>query len=1201
MQTERSSRFGPTACAAFWISLTLLAAPARALLPASPEGVRVGGPMCPLDDRESHAPGIFRNEPSGETTSAAAVKDSTKKDGDAWYVNEAHGPCDTLRFEVNEGTWLSVDIHPDGRTLVFDLLGDLYTMPIAGGAATRLTKGPAWDFQPRWSRDGESLVFTSDRGGSDNIWMMHAGGSGLRALTSDKEHICNSPGLSSDGQWVVYKKRFTDGSSIGRTELWISSTRGGVGYAITNKDELSEINEPCFSTDGRFVYYSARFARYQYNRNVLDGIYQVRRYDRVTGTHTNITDGYGGSVRPTLSPDGKQLAFIRRDRLESVLYLYDLELLTERPVYSGLSQDMQENFAWTGSYPGISFTPDGRSLVAWAKGKLWRIDLASGEAAEIPFRADVEQIVDEALRWPREVAPESLRVRMISWPVQSPDGKELLFAAIGSLWSKPLPDGTPRKLTTDGGLAYSPTYSPDGKWIAYVSWSDREGGYLWKMPARGGKAIRLTSIPSTYANPAFSSDGSKIVLIRGNNAAFRGGNLGDDAYHDLMWMPSAGGPANYIMSIGSRGSTRRMPRPAWNTSGDRVYYITTENTSPTEEKTALWSVKLDGTDRVEHLRTSGAEEIFPSPDGRWVAYRQSHNAYVAEMPMLSRISVSLGEEGGAVPTRRFTKDGGEWLNWADGGRTVTWSWGSDFYRVPVDSVMAFWDRQALEAAKKSDPAERDRKAAEAKAKEEKAKEEKSKAEASADSSKAEKSGEDDQGKDAKPKDEPTLHPDTLSVSLELPRAKPKGTIALVGGRLITMKGKEVIENGTIVIEDNRIVAVGPSATTKPPAGARVFDVKGATLMPGMIDTHAHLHFNSMDILPEQQWANWCNLAFGVTTTHDPSASTYLVFTESEMIEAGVMKGPRTYSTGYILYGATDPNGASIQSLEDAQHHVKRLKRLGSFSVKSYMQPRREQRQWIIEAARAESVLVVPEGGGNLEMNLSMVLDGHTSIEHSLPVAPIYDDVARLFGGSGTVETPTLLVAYGGISGEHWFYQHDEVWKNEKLLRFHPRGPIDARSIRRPIMTIDGDWHHMDVALGCKKIVEAGGRVTLGAHGQLQGLGPHWELWALTQGGMTNHDALLCATRSGAWELGLDGDLGTLEPGKLADLLVLNRNPLERIENSNSLRYVIKNGELWDADTMDQLWPESKPCPKFIFQALGGGSAGAMPRSSHEDE
>ena len=1114
---------------------------------------------CPGDEAEWAGALAGRHldheDAGGDSSKAAADTSKAAPGADQWFVNMAHGPADTVRFETTEATWMSVDVNPDGRTLVLDVLGDLYTLPIGGGTATRLTSGPAWDFQPRWSPDGRRISFTSDRGGCDNVWVMNADGSAPRPVTGEKK-VMNSGSWSPDGEWIVCKKRLTDFSSIGTAELWMVSLRGGSGVQLTAKGELPEAGEPVMSPDGRYVYYSARPSRYAYDRNVYAGIYQIRRFDRVTGEATGITDGYGGSGRPDLSPDGKSLAFVRRDRLKTVLYLFDLERMIERPLWDGLDQDLQESFAWTGIYPGLSFTPDGRSIVLSARGKLWSVDVASGRPTEIPFQVNVEQAVTKALRFPQSISSETFPVRMISWPTQSPDGRTLVFAAVGSLWSMPLPNGTPKKLATSGGLAYSPAFSRDGRWLAYVSWSDSQGGHLWKMPAGGGPSTRLTSIPSQYANPSFSPDGSKIVLIRSNNSSFRGHNLGDDDFLEIVWTPAGGGALNRVIDLASRGSARRMPRVFWNADGNRIFFVETSPEGPGSEKTSLYSVRTDGTERQEHLKFTYAEEVIPSPDGKWAAYTEQFNAFLTALPLAGRKPVEISGESGPVPVKKFTGDqGAEWVNWADGGRTITWAYGPKFYRASLDSVVALWDRESFQAGEKTVPPP---------------------------------PGADKEKKKDDKKPAAGLPVDTLQVNLRLPRARPSGTVALTGGRLITMKGKEVVENGTIVITDNRIVAAGPSSQVPVPAGARVFDCAGRTLMPGMIDTHAHLHYNAMDIIPEQQWPYWCNLAYGVTTTHDPSASTYAVFTESEMVEAGVMKGPRTWSTGYILYGAESPGKAVVNSLADAKNHIRRMKTLGAFSVKSYMQPRRDQRQWVIEAARAESILVMPEGGGNLEMNLSMVVDGHTSIEHALPVTPIYNDVAQLFGRSGTVETPTLLVAYGGLSGEHYFYQHYNVWENEKLLRFFPRGALDARSIRRPVMTMDGDWHHMKVAAGCKRILDAGGHVSLGAHGQLQGLGPHWELWGLTQGGMSNHDALYCATMTGAWELGMDKDLGSLEPGKLADIVVMDKNPLEKIENSDSIRYVIKNGEVFDGNTMDQLWPVQRPCPKFTFQALGGG-------------
>ncbi|MDZ4805569.1 MAG: hypothetical protein SGI90_11980, partial [Candidatus Eisenbacteria bacterium] len=768
---------------------------------------------------------------AADTTKATgAKKDEEAKD---WFVNMAHGPSDTVRFNVTEGTWMSSDVNPDGKTIVFDLLGDLYTLPVSGGWATRLTSGPAWDSQPRWSPDGKRLSFTSDRGGSDNIWIMSADATGLRPVTQEKSTM-NTASWSPDGEWLVAKKRLTDFSSIGTAELWMINIRGGSGLPVTVKGELPEAGEPIVSPDGRYVYFSARPSRYAYNRNVFAGIYQIRRWDKTTGDQITLTDGYGGSGRPQLSPDGRTLAFVRRDRLKSVLYLYDLESRSERPLWDGLDQDMQENFAWTGIYPGYSFMPDGRSIVLTAQGGFWKIDTTTGRADRIPFQADIEQVVAKALRFPREIGSDQFRVRMISWPTQSPDGKSLIFAAIGSLWSMSLPGGNARKLETRGGLAYAPAFSRDGRSLAYVSWSDTEGGHVWKMPAGGGASTRLTNVSSQYSNPAFSPDGSKIVCIRGDNSPFRGHDLVGESYQQVIWLPSSpvsgsGSPATWIIDIPTRGSARRMPRPFFSADNQRIFYLETQPDGPGSEKSSLWSVRVDGLDKIEHLKFTYADEVVPSPDGRWAAYTEQFNAYLTALPGSGRKPITIAGEGGAVPVKKFTGDqGAEWVNWANDGETITWSYGPNFYRTSLDSVLASWDREKLKAGEKSVPKPKEAKA------------DTSTARAQADTLTAK----------AKEPAEPTLAVDSLVVNLWLPRAAPSGgTVALTNARLITMKGDEVIENGTIVIDGNRITTIGPSSSVKAPARARVIDCAGKTIMPGMIDTHAHLHYNAMDIIP----------------------------------------------------------------------------------------------------------------------------------------------------------------------------------------------------------------------------------------------------------------------------------------------------------------------------------------------------------------
>jgi imidazolonepropionase-like amidohydrolase len=351
-------------------------------------------------------------------------------------------------------------------------------------------------------------------------------------------------------------------------------------------------------------------------------------------------------------------------------------------------------------------------------------------------------------------------------------------------------------------------------------------------------------------------------------------------------------------------------------------------------------------------------------------------------------------------------------------------------------------------------------------------------------------------------------------------------------------------------------------------------------MPGIVDVHSHMHYDALDVQTDQPWEYLVNLAYGVTAAHDPSASTELVFAQSELVRAGAMVGPHIFSTGYILYGAKNANKAEIESLDDARHHLKRLKAVGAFSVKSYNQPRRNQRQWIIQAARDEQMLVVPEGGSLLAMNETMCLDGHTGIEHNLPCAPLHKDVVQLFARSQSGITPTLIVAYGGLNGEYWWYQHDRVFEKEPLRSLTPPGYLVQHARRRDAFAFDDDFQHVKMSQACRDILRAGGHIELGAHGQLQGLGAHWELWMLGQGGMTPMEAIRCATYYGAWYLGLDQDLGSLAPGKLADFVVMKKNPLEQLENSDSIEFTVANGRVYRSATMDQVLPEAKARPPF---------------------
>jgi hypothetical protein len=393
----------------------------------------------------------------------------------------------------------------------------------------------------------------------------------------------------------------------------------------------------------------------------------------------------------------------------------------------------------------------------------------------------------------------------------------------------------------------------------------------------------------------------------------------------------------------------------------------------------------------------------------------------------------------------------------------------------------------------------------------------------------------------------------------------------------------VIENGAIVIEGDRIVAVGQT-------GAITHARRRPAHRHEREDHHPGAHRRARPRGRRERGDPGADelAAAGEPGVrgdgvHDPSNNTETIFSNIELVRSGLKLGPRLFSTGTILYGAEANFKAIVRDYEDAAAHLRRMKAVGAFSVKSYNQRRRDARQWIVEAARDLEMMVVPEGGSLFYNNMSMVLDGHTGVEHSLPVPNVYRDVTEIWGASSTGYTPTMVVGYGGLSGEFYWYERTNVWEDDRLLAFTPRGQVDARSRRRIMAAGDDDFNHVLIARGVKEIMDAGGLVHLGAHGQMQGIGAHWELWMFEHGGMSELEALAAGTIMGAQYLGLDRDIGSLEPGKLADLVVLNSNPLDDLLNTADIDQVMLGGQLYDAMTLQRVAPTAAAAPVMPWQ------------------
>lgn len=1034
-------------------------------------------------------------------------------------------PMRTLEFTTDEATWLSLDVSPDGTSILLDLLGDLYTLPIAGGAADRLTSGMAFDSQPRYSPDGRWITFLSDRDGAENVWIMRSDGTGVRKLSSDTDALFASPGWMPDGDYVI-ASRTTWG--LRTHELWMYHVDGGKGVRVTTAKPSEDTATSqrhnalgvAISPDGRYLYYARKQGGFGYN--VDFPLWQIARRDLETGDEDVITQAGGSAVRPLLSPDGKLLVYGTRYDAQTGLRVRDLESGEDRWLIYPVTRDDQESRFTRDLLPGYAFMPDGESLVVSFDGKIHEVQISDGAVSEIPFTAAVSQELGPRLYFPFRIDEDSVRARIIQDPTQSPADDRIAFSALTRLYVMDLAGGRPQRVTQADERQFQPAWSPDGRWLAYVTWDAGEG-HLWKVPADGGGAPeRLSTTPAFYADPVWSPDGTRIVALRGSaymRTAAEDEFSGPSIPMEIIQVPSDGGPAQVVLPA------RGLGKPHFGSDSDRIYVYDVGFDEGGGR--GLVSMRLDGTDRRDHVKVTGkgiysheravsAIDARISPNERWILAHVQNQLYLAAVPRIGGEAPVIDVSEPTVPFKKLTDVGADYFGWVDDGRTITWAIGSTFYRQPL-SLVSF-DTTAVDDA-----------AVEA-----------------------------------------------FDADVVQPRATPAGTVVLRGTRAITMRGDEVIDEADVVVRDDRIEAIGPAGSMAIPDDAQVIDVSGTTTVPGFVDTHAHWLEVRKGVLDVQNWSFLANLAFGVTAGLDVQTMTNDMFAYQDLVETGDILGPRAYSTGPGIFSNND-----FQSVEEAEGVIRRYREhYRTRNLKSYVVGNRRQQQFVAMAARELEMMPTTEGALDLKLDLTHAIDGFSGNEHALPIVPLYRDVVELFARSMIGYTPTLLVQYGGPWAENYFYTTTDAHENAKLNRFVPHNLIDAKTQRRPWFRED-QYVFEETARQAAEIVRAGGRVGVGSHGQLQGLGYHWELWALATA-FTPMEALRAATLHGAEIIGFSEDVGSLEVGKLADLVVLEENPLEDIRHTVEIRYVMKNGELFEDDTLTRIWPSRQELEPLRF-------------------